>query len=110
LLGSVSMSAGERRATARLVMRKLAQAGGPTAFLLPLRGIQAWDRPGAPLHDPQGLAAFIDEVRRCPRGAVELVELDCHINDPEFVAAALAIFDRWVAEGRVRPGTPDARA
>lgn len=110
LLGSVSMSAEERRATARLVMRKLAQAGGPTAFLLPLRGIQAWDRPGEPLHDPQGLAAFIDEVRRCARGAVELVELDCHINDPEFVAAALAIFDRWVDEGRVRPGTPDARA
>jgi uncharacterized protein (UPF0261 family) len=110
LLGSVSMSTEERRATARLVMRKLAHASGPTAFLLPLKGIEAWDRPGEPLHDPEGLAAFIDEVRRCARGRIEFVELDCHINDPEFVTAALAIFDRWVAEGRVRPGTPGARA
>jgi uncharacterized protein (UPF0261 family) len=110
LIASVTMTADERRATARLMIGKLAQAKGPTAFLLPLRGIQAWDRPGEALHDPQGLAAFSDEVRRCVRPPIELVELDCHINDPQFVEAALAVFDRWVAEGRVTPGLRSAPA
>jgi uncharacterized protein (UPF0261 family) len=101
LIASVTMTAVERRAAARLIMKKLAQAQGPTAFVLPLRGIQEWDRPGQALHDPEGLAAFVDEVRRSVHPPVELVELDCHINDPEFAAAVLAIFDRWVADGRI---------
>jgi uncharacterized protein (UPF0261 family) len=37
---------------------------------------------------------------------VELTELDLHINDPGFVTAALAIFDRWVAAGHIPPGQP----
>lgn len=102
LIASVAMSVPERRMTARLIMQKLARARGPTALLLPLQGIQAWDRPGQALHDPTGLAAFFDEIRCSARPPVELIELDCHINDPEFVAAALAIFDRWVADGRVQ--------
>jgi uncharacterized protein (UPF0261 family) len=102
LLASVAMNAEERRATARYIMKKLAQSRGPTAFLLPLQGIQAWDRPGEVLHNPAGLAAFIEEVRRCVPPSVELIELDCHINDPQFVTAALAVFDRWVAQGRVK--------
>jgi uncharacterized protein (UPF0261 family) len=32
-------------------------------------------------------------------GATKLVELDAHINDAAFCDAALAQFDRWVAEG-----------
>ncbi len=101
LIASVTMTHEERRAAARAVGEKLALATGPTRFVLPLRGVEQWDRPGEALHDPQGLAAFVDEARRAIRPPVELVEVDAHINDPAFVDAVLAIFDRWVLQGVV---------
>ena len=76
----------------------------PVAVLLPAGGCNEWDRPGAPLHDAAGLAAFCDEMRRrCP-GNASLHELDCHINDAEFAAKALEIFDSWIASGVVNGG------
>lgn len=101
LLGSTVSSAEERRALARFIAAKLNRAAGPTAFLLPRRGIHAWDRPGEALHDPQGQAAFMDEFRRSLGPPVQLVDLDTHINDPGFVAEALGVFDRWMAEGLI---------
>jgi len=108
LLSSVTNTAEERRVVARHVAACLARATGPTAFLLPLRGIQAWDRAGEPLHDPPGLAALIEEFRRCIRPPVQMQELDLHINDPGFVTAVLAVFDRWVAAGHIPLGRPGA--
>jgi uncharacterized protein (UPF0261 family) len=34
------------------------------------------------------------------------LELAAHINDAAFCAAALQVFDQWVAEGHVPPGQP----
>lgn len=104
LIASVLMTPSERRAAARLVAHKLARAKGPTAFISPLRGIEAWDRPGEGLHDPEGLASFTDEIRRQVAEPVRLVEIDAHINDPLFCETVLGIFDEWVAEGRIVPG------
>ena len=101
LLGSTISSAGERRELARLIAAKVNAANGPTAFLLPSRGIQAWDLPGEALHDPAGHAAFVEELRASIKPPVTLFDLDLHINDPAFVAAALTVFDRWVAEGLI---------
>ncbi|MFN3937790.1 MAG: Tm-1-like ATP-binding domain-containing protein [Gemmobacter sp.] len=101
LISSVLLDEGERRALARLFCARMAEARGPVAFILPARGCNEWDRPGAPLHDAAGLAAFCDEMRRaCPAG-VDLIEIDAHINDPAFADAALAVLDRWVAEGQL---------
>lgn len=99
LLSSVMMTPDQRREMARAMCARLAGAKGPVVFLLPLQGANEWDRPGGPLNDPDGLAAFIDEVRgSCPAN-VDLRELDCHINDPAFSDAALAIVDDWCANG-----------
>lgn len=104
LLGSVSTSAEGRREVARLIGEKLAKATGPTSFLLPLVGIQEWDQPGEPLYEPEATAAFNDEIRKALPANAELVEMECHINEPEFCTRALEIFDRWVAEGLVPEG------
>lgn len=102
LLSSYVQSAEERRMMAREMAAKLAGAAGKTSLFLPKRGCNEWDREGAPLADAEGLAAFCEEVRKtCPPN-VELIELDCHINDEGFAAAVLALFDRWLAEGVVR--------
>ena len=104
LLASVTSNAEERCHVAGVVARKLAAATGPTAFLLPLQGIQAWDKQGEALHDPATHQAYVDAYRRLIRPPVELLELDLHINDPGFVDAALTLFDRWVTQGKIPLG------
>ncbi|MGL4237020.1 Tm-1-like ATP-binding domain-containing protein [Tabrizicola sp.] len=99
LLSSVVLDAEARRKVARAIMGKLAQAKGRTVFLLPTRGGNEWDREGGPLHDAEGLRAFIEEVRTCCPPNVELRELDAHINDPEFSEIALTIVDDWISAG-----------
>jgi len=102
LLTSAVLDTGERREVAGLICDKLAAATGPTALLLPRQGCNEWDRAGAPLSDPEGLAAFCEQIRaRCPAN-VTLHDLDTHINDDAFSDAALAVFDAWVAEGVVK--------
>lgn len=85
---------------------RLAAASGPTHFLLPRDGVEEWDRPGQAAHDPEGLAAFVDETETALKGRVSYQTLNCHINDEEFGAAALSHFDGWVAQGIVPPGKP----
>jgi uncharacterized protein (UPF0261 family) len=102
LLSSVMMTAEQRRAMAREMCRKLGTATGPTTFLLSTQGGNEWDRPGGPLCDPDGLAAFVDEVRaQCPDN-VRLVEIDAHINDVAFTETVLETFDQWIADGVVK--------
>ncbi|RUM06130.1 Tm-1-like ATP-binding domain-containing protein [Rhizobium chutanense] len=106
LIGSVTTSPEGRREVARLIGQKLAQADTKVAFLLPTEGLQEWDKPDEPLHDPEGLAAFLDEMRRAVPPSVTFQEVDAHINSRSFSAAALAIFDSWVAEGVIPEGRP----
>jgi uncharacterized protein (UPF0261 family) len=104
LIASATSPAPMRREVAREIGARLAQATGPTCLLLPLRGIEQWDRPGEALHDPQGLRAFVDAMRASLAPGTRCVELDVHINDAGFCDAALDVFDRWVGEGVVPPG------
>ncbi|WP_048646776.1 Tm-1-like ATP-binding domain-containing protein [Nitratireductor soli] len=107
LLASVTTGPEDRRRIARAIGDKLALAKGPVAFVLPAGGIQQWDQAGEPLHDAQGLAAFVDEMRGAVRAPATLHEIDAHINSPTFVATVLAIFDDWVARGLVPAGQPE---
>ncbi|MGO4607688.1 Tm-1-like ATP-binding domain-containing protein [Variovorax sp. 2RAF20] len=104
LIASASTPASMRREVARGIGERLAQATGPTCLLLPRNGIEEWDRAGQPLHDPEGLDAFIDAMRACTPANVRLIELDTHINDDAFADAALEVFDAWVSEGRIVAG------
>ncbi|MGC5840363.1 Tm-1-like ATP-binding domain-containing protein [Mesorhizobium sp. M4B.F.Ca.ET.017.02.2.1] len=104
LLASVTSDASTRKEIARAIGEKLAAATGPTAFILPAGGIQQWDQEGEPLHEPEALSAFVEEMRASVPANAELHEIAEHINDAAFCAKALEIFDRWVAEGIVPPG------
>ena len=69
------------------IARKLAAAEGPVAVLLPGRGVSAIDKDGQPFNDPVARRALHDAIR-AGLPAVEVSELDLHINDPEFADAA----------------------
>lgn len=101
LMASVCIDPAMRREVARAIGDRLGQATGPTCLLLPTQGIEGWDRPGEPLHDPEGLAAFVEEMRAFTPPNVQRIDLDAHINDAAFTAAAMAVFDQWVAAGHI---------
>jgi uncharacterized protein (UPF0261 family) len=69
------------------IASKVALSQGPSAIILPLEGVSAIDQAGQPFDDPAARQSLFDAIRRgC--GDVELVELPCHINDPQFAQAA----------------------
>lgn len=105
LIASVCADVPMRRSVARAIGERLGQARGPTCLLLPLRGIEEWDRPGEALHDPEGLAALVDELPRHLSPETQLLRLDAHINDDAFADAALRVFDDWVERGLVPNAT-----
>ena len=102
LLASIVLGADERREVARAIGERATEAKAPVHVLLPVRGIEEWDKAGGPCHNPEGLAAFVDEMRKVVRPPVPMTELDCHINDPAFCDAALKVFDAWVADGTIK--------
>lgn len=101
LIKSSALSCEERRALVRDIATRVATAKAPVKVLMALQGIEEWDREGEPAHDPEGLAAMVDEMRSAFASPVEVVEVDCHINDRAFADRVLEIVDAWVADGTV---------
>ena len=103
LIKSSALNAEERRETARAIADRLAASDTPAHVILPAGGIEEWDKPGQPAHDPEALAAFVDEMRKVIVAPLRLTEIAAHINDPAFAESALEIFDGWVADGTIAP-------
>lgn len=72
------------------IAEKASAASGPTAVMLPLRGVSAIDAAGQPFWWPEADAALFQSVRNWVAPNVEVVELDLHVNDPAFAAACAA--------------------
>ena len=101
LIASATSDPPLRREIAQAIAARLAKSTGPTCLLLPTAGVQAWDRPGEALHDPQGLAAFCEALRAAVEPPVELLERPLHINDAGFCETVLKVFDDWVDRGLI---------
>jgi len=69
---------------ARAYAEKLNKAKGPVKFVFPLRGWSSGDREGSILHAPEEDKVFVEELRRNLRPGIEIEEVDCNLEDPEF--------------------------
>lgn len=69
------------------IAEKLNMAGGLVLLMLPLQGVSAIDKEGEPFYDPKADQALFDSLREHIKPNVRLIELDLHINDPEFAKA-----------------------
>ena len=101
LIKSSALNNSERRETAREIGKRLSKSDAPAHVILTTQGIEEWDKPGEPAHDPDGLSAFIDEMQSAITPPVTLTLIDAHINDQAFADKVLELFDQWVADGIV---------
>lgn len=69
------------------IAQKSSAARGPTAVVVPLRGVSAIDREGQPFWWPEADRALFQSLRNWMAPQVKLIELDMHINDPAFAEA-----------------------
>ena len=72
------------------IAEKASAARGPTTILLPLRGVSAIDREGGPFWWPEADRALFQSIRNWVGPSVKVLEVNRHINDPEFANAAVA--------------------
>jgi uncharacterized protein (UPF0261 family) len=89
----------ENDALGKEIAQKASAAKGPTAVLVPLRGVSAIDREGQPFWWPEADQALFQSLRNWMSPRVELIEIDGHINDPAFAEAAADTLLRFLEEG-----------
>ena len=52
--------------------------------------------PKSPFHDKEGGKAFSEALKSDLRPGIKVIELDCHINDPDFSETVLRLFDEMM--------------
>ncbi|RLA78228.1 MAG: UPF0261 family protein, partial [Deltaproteobacteria bacterium] len=80
---TVRLEAEEMELLGRTIAQKLNRSRGPVLVVIPLKGFSAWDKEGGPFYDPEADRAFVRALKE-ELDAIELKEVDLHINDPEF--------------------------
>jgi len=72
----------------RISARKLNRAIGPVTVLVPLQGVSAIDKVGAPFYSQEALEAWRSGLKGALDPGIRVIELDAHINDDAFARAA----------------------
>jgi len=81
----VRLSPDELVSVGKLTAQKLNTAKGPTRIFIPLKGFSYPDREKLDHWEPEGNQAFIDSLKANLNPSIPVIELDAHINDPEFI-------------------------
>ena len=102
LICSAGLTIEEQCQVGREICERISQSRAPVHLIMPTTGIQAWDREGQPFYNPDAKQALTMEFRNSCKAPAIFTELDCHINDKEFVDKALEIFDAWLDEGIIK--------
>ena len=78
----------ENDALGKEIAEKASAARGPTAVIVPLKGVSAIDKEGGPFWWPEADAALFQSIRNWIGPTAKLIELDMHINDAAFAETA----------------------
>jgi uncharacterized protein (UPF0261 family) len=90
----VRTSAAEMREVARIVAERLNKHPNRklVKFLVPRQGFSVPGAPGGPLHEPETDAEFVDELKKRLHPEIQIIEMDTHLNAPEFAEAVVRAF------------------
>jgi len=78
---------GECAQIGRKIAEKLNASRGPVTVLLPLKGISVIGAQGGAFHDPAADRALFEALKSDLRPEIQVIEMDCAINDPPFARA-----------------------
>jgi len=93
----------------RITATRLNRATGPVTVLIPLQGVSAIDKIGAPFFSPDALAAYRCALKASLNPAIRLVELDAHINDEAFARAAADLLMESLAPSMEAKAAPSSK-
>jgi uncharacterized protein (UPF0261 family) len=86
---------------------RLNRASGPVTVLIPLQGVSAIDKLGAPFYSPEALTAYRQALKASLNPTIRIVELDAHINDEAFALAAVNLLTESLATSTKTKATID---
>ena len=87
LVTLVRTTAGENYRMGETVVERLGNPRTAASVLVPMKGFSGLDIENGPFHDPEAVEAFVEGVRSRRAPNVSVVEVDYHINQPEFAEA-----------------------
>ena len=88
----VRTSAEELQQAAQIIADRLNGSKAPCAVLIPLKGWSSLDREGGALYDPDADRTFTETLKKHLNSDVPVVEVDLHLNTPEFGKEAVELF------------------
>lgn len=80
----------------RQIASRLSAATGPTTLFMPLKGVSMIAVEGQPFYNADADAALFGAIRENLADSVDLVEIDCDINDPAFAKAMADTLDGYM--------------
>ena len=93
---AIRLNADETTNLAVQLAQKLNQDPANVKFLIPTNGWSEADREGGPLYDPEMNSLFTVGLKRNLNPAIEIHEVDYHINDQAFGLAAADLMDEMI--------------
>src|SRR5437667_1573359 len=84
----------------KIIAEKLNASKGRVTFFIPLKAISVISAPGQKFHDPVADKALFDAVKTHLRKDIEVIEMDCAINDAAFAEACAKALLRNMAMRR----------
>ena len=82
----------------RIIAEKLNAATGPTALVVPLKGVSLIDKEGQPFHHPKANEALFAAIRQNLDPKVKLIEIDTDLNDPEFSLSLAKLMEEMMEQ------------
>lgn len=89
IASGIQASEEEMAELGKIMATKLNRARGPVAVIIPERGFFEYDRPGEKLYFPEGRKIFVETLEGGLDPGIELIRMDCHINDPAYAEEVL---------------------
>jgi len=97
-------NAEELSQVAEVIADKASRASGPQAVVFPLRGFSAIDKEGFTFYDPETNRSFLRALKEKLKREVEIIEVDAHILDDDFVKEVARVYDKMAKRAIIRQG------
>jgi len=86
----------------KIIAEKLNLSKAPVTVLIPWKAISVISAPGQKFHDPAADKALFESLKADLRGDIEVIEMDCEINDPTFAEACAKTLLKNIAKAAAR--------